>query len=295
MKYFIFCALFLLHGYAFSQTAILEAYGDSVTAGLLNYTNVTHETKLTTVSTILSDLTMFKLTKDRAYLNKHEKGELAWPQLLAQHLTTTEMQFEVRNYGLSGAQSENLITEVSNAKDVAPEEPVIAFFLIGYNDLCHNINSEQTLASNYNNNLDKALEIWDKNHKGGKAYLISLADVQKIYPLLDGQVWFESSKGRYRCNESWEKLFPYCPTFSKKFKEGTLNDYLAPRVDALNNTLKELTEKWKNKSIRNQYFRIEPPLGMDFQKDHFAIDCYHLSNKGQSFVSKQIFDSVGWQ
>lgn len=280
---------------AFSQGAVIEAFGDSLTAGLLNYTNATHQNELGTVSNILSDLAMFKLTKDRGYLKKHEKGSLAWPQLLANHLKTSEVSFEVRNYGISGAKSEVLYDEVTHALPVSPDTQTIAFFFIGHNDLCHNKGSEDDLSTEYGSNVNRALEAWDQTHRGAKAFLVSIAEVHRIYPLLDGQTWFEGEKGRYRCNESWDKLFPYCPAFYKKFKQGKLDDYLAPRVEVVNKKLEDLSRDWRSKSVRNQYFHIQMAPGADFRKHFFAVDCYHLSQEGQAFVSEQIFNAIGWQ
>jgi len=298
MKHLIFYILFLLPTtVVFPQSVVLEAFGDSLTAGLLDYTNVTHQNELETVSHILSDLAMFKLTKDRSYLKKHEQNDLAWPQLLAEQLKTSEVNFEVRNYGVSGAKSETLYDEVVNAPPVSPrlQSQSIAFFFIGHNDLCHNSNTTENLASEYSSNIDRAIEAWDKTHEGSRGFLVSVAEVQRIYPLLEGQTWYESSRGRYRCNESWDKLFPYCPVFFRKHKEGTLENYLTPRVEALNKALEDLTQKWRNKSSRNQFFHIQMAPGSDFRKNFFAVDCYHLSNEGQAFVSDQIFRAISWQ
>lgn len=295
MRHLLAVILLLTPVLAFPQTAVIEAFGDSLTAGLLNYTNVTRQNELTTVSEILSDLAMFKLTKDRDYLKKHEHGAIAWPQLLANHLKTPEVSFEVRNYGMSGAKSEVLYDEVTHATPVSTDTQTIAFFFIGHNDLCHNQGSEEELSADYGENVNRALEVWDRTHKGAKAFLVSVAEVHRIYPLLDGQVWFSGEKGRYRCNESWDKLFPYCPAFYKKFKQGKLDEHLAPRVDAVNRKLEELSLEWRNRSTRNQYFHIQMAPGADFRKQFFAVDCYHLSHDGQAFVAEQIFNAIGWQ
>lgn len=288
-------ALLFLHSTAFSQTIILEAFGDSITAGLLSYTNATHNNDLEVVSNILSELVMFKLTKNRDYLVNHEKHELAWPQLLANRLTKPDVNFETRNYALSGARSDLLPEEVEHAKAVKEDETAIAFFFIGHNDLCHNNGSEEELAADYMLNFNKAVETWDKRHKGAKAFFVSIAEINRIYPLLDNQTWYQSGKGRYSCNDSWEKLFPYCLSFYRKYQKGTLNDYLVPRVEAINKSLEQMAGEWKAKSNRNQYFHIQMDSKADFKNNFFAVDCYHLSQEGQSFVSEQVFNAIGWQ
>jgi len=291
----LFAALMLFHSSAFAQTIILEAFGDSITAGLLSYTNATDNNDLKVVSKILSELVMFKLTKNRDYLINHEKHELAWPQLLANRLTKSDVNFEIRNYALSGARSDLLPEEVEHAKVVKEDETAIAFFFIGHNDLCHHKGTPEELASEYMLNFNKAVEAWDKKHKGAKAFFVSIAEIQRIYPLLDGQTWYESGRGRYRCNDSWEKLFPYCLSFYKKYQQGTLNDYLSPRVETINNSLDQMASEWKAKSSRNQYFHIGMDSKADFKNNFFAVDCYHLSTEGQKFISDQVFNTIGWQ
>ena len=278
-----------------AQTIILEAFGDSLTAGLLAHTNTTHHNELSDVSVILSDLTMFKLTKDRSYLLKHERPQSAWPQVLANLLSTKKTQFEVRNYGLSGARSDTLESQVNQAKAVSEADPTIAFFFIGHNDLCHNTESPEMLVSDYSTNFNKAISEWDRRHKGSKAYFMSIAEINRIYPLLDNHVWYEGDKGRYRCNENWERLFPYCISHYKKFQEKTLDSYLVPRIEAINHSLFAMAEEWKKKSTRNQYFHIEMDSRAEFKKNYFAVDCYHLSKDGQAFVTDQIIKQISWQ
>ena len=295
MQFLVLGLFFLFPCSSRAQTIILEAFGDSLTAGLLAHTNTTHHNELSDVSIILSDLTMFKLTKDRSYLLKHERPQSAWPQVLANLLSTKETQFEVRNYGLSGAQSNTLETQVIQAKAVSEAEPNIAFFFIGHNDLCHNTGSQEMLVSDYSTNFNKAISEWDRRHKGSKAYFMSIAEINRIYPLLDNHVWYEGDKGRYRCNENWERLFPYCISHYKKFQEKTLDSYLVPRIEAINHYLFAMAEEWKKKSTRNQYFHIEMDSRAEFKKNYFAVDCYHLSKDGQAFVTDQIIKQISWQ
>lgn len=295
MQFLALGLLLLFPSSSHAKTIILEAFGDSLTAGLLAHTNVTHHNELSDVSVILSDLTMFKLTNDRSYLLKHERPQSAWPQRLANLLATKETQFEVRNYGLSGAKSTTLEIQVNQAKAVSETDPTIAFFFIGHNDLCHSTISQEMLVSDYSANFNKAISEWDRRHKGSKAYFMSLAEINRIYPLLDNHVWYEGNKGRYRCNENWESLFPYCISHYKKFQEKTLDSYLAPRIEAINDALFAMAEEWKKRSTRNQYFHIEMDSRVEFKKNFFAVDCYHLSQNGQAFVTDQIIKQISWQ
>ena len=146
-----FAGLVLLHTLSLAQNIVIETYGDSITAGLLSYTNITQKNELSEVSRILSDFAMFKLTKNRDFLIKHEKTEIAWPTLLANHLKTDLVDYEIRNYALSGARSDSMMEEVKKA--ALPKDEVIAFFFIGHNDLCHNKGSEEDLARDFSRNL----------------------------------------------------------------------------------------------------------------------------------------------
>ncbi len=291
VKYF-FTGLVLLQTLSLAQNIVIETYGDSITAGLLSYTNITQKNELSEVSRILSDFAMFKLTKNRDFLIKHEKTEIAWPTLLANHLKTDLVDYEIRNYALSGARSDSMLEEVKKA--ALPKDEVIAFFFIGHNDLCHNKGSEEDLARDFSRNLKEALIEWDQKHFGARAYLISLAEIQHLYSTLSGVTWYEGSKGKYKCEDNWENLFPYCPSFFKKYKQGTLDEYIQPRLRAVNSELDKLSEEFKSSSRRNQYFRLGMAEGSTFRKEYFAIDCYHLSQEGQQFVADQIFDSLAW-
>ena len=278
-----------------AQAMIMETYGDSLTAGLLDYTNINGKNELEKVSSILSDLTMFKLTQDRSFLKKHERAEYSWPNLLAQKLTGGSSNIEIRNYALTGARTNALMEEVKKATTTTDADDVIAFFFIGHNDLCHTKGSAEELKSEFTSNFFSALRDWDRKHLGARAYLISVAEVQYLYPVLDGITWYDGPKAKYRCNENWENLFPYCPAFYKKYKEGSLNEYLNPRIKEINDSLTEIVDTMKTESQRNQYFRVEMTPGAHFKSDFFAVDCYHLSSQGQSFVADQIYQSMRWQ
>jgi lysophospholipase L1-like esterase len=294
-KLFILLAFF--GNWAFSQNIVIEAYGDSLTAGLLDYTNVTENNNLATISKILSDLSMFKLTKDRKFLSPHEKPEFAWPAAIAERLASENPtdRFEVRNYALSGARSDNLYDEVRSAKVEPQAQGAIGLFFIGHNDLCHKKGPTKEMIEDFTSNYEAALLEWDRVHYGAKAFIVSIADIQKLYPLLDGQAWYEGEKGKYRCNESWEKLFPYCPHFYRKFKEKTLTDYLNPRIQGINMALDSLVDHFKAHSSRNQYYRINIPDEAEFKKNFFAVDCYHLSRDGQEFVFENVYRGLSWK
>lgn len=295
MRHLFLVISVFLSSITFSQTTVMETYGDSLTTGLLNYTNITENNELNSVSAILSDLSTFKLTNDRSFLKKHEWAEFSWPAYLTSRLKNTETQFEIRNFALSGARSNELIEEVAKAPQPEANRNVIAFFFIGHNDLCYHKGNPESLSQDYFNNVQRAIEEWDKKHQDARAYLISVAEVQNIYPVLDELVWHDGPRARYRCNENWTLFFPYCPTFYKKHKQGTLNDYLIPRVEALNESLDKIVETMKRNGGRNQYFRLNKSMGAEFRKEYFALDCYHLSRNGQEFLANELYQAIKWQ
>jgi lysophospholipase L1-like esterase len=295
MRHLLLSISALLSSFAFSQTIVMETYGDSITAGLFDYTNITENNELSYVSAILSDLSSFKLTKDRTFLKKHEQSEFSWPTYLTSRLKDSETQFEIRNFALSGAKSDGLMEEVTNAPKPEANRNVIAFFFIGHNDLCHHKGSVENLGQEYLTNVQTAIEEWDKKHQDARAYLVSVAEVQNIYPILDEFVWHDGPRARYRCNENWKHFFPYCPAFYNRHKQGTLNSYVAPRLEAVNGSLDKIVETMKRSSGRNQYFRVNKSSGTELKKEYFAVDCYHLSRNGQDFLAEQIYEAIKWQ
>src|SRR5688572_18007144 len=84
------------------RPVILEAYGDSLTAAFLGgEKNLENPPSLKEVSSTLSDLAMFLITKEPKYKDPYEYRTTGWPARLAKKLAAKHgMLFEARNYGV---------------------------------------------------------------------------------------------------------------------------------------------------------------------------------------------------
>ncbi|MBY0372128.1 SGNH/GDSL hydrolase family protein [bacterium] len=267
----------------------VEAYGDSLTAGFMSRTDVTHAPPLPEMSGIISDLAMFFMTKDRTYLAKHHAPELAWPALLATELGGNN-PLPLDNHAVSGARSWNLLDEVKSH----PQRGVTtrAFFFIGHNDLCNSTDSPQALADSFKQEVGSAVEEWDRNHKDSVAYLVPVGKIGEVYKILNGYVWHKGSQKNYSCVDSWTKLFPYCVSHYAKFKAGILDTYLNPRRDAMNTALEKLSEEWTLKSSSNQFHYLANAQDIQYAPEFFAVDCFHLSPTGQKAVAERVIDLI---
>ncbi len=278
-------ALALFAAPSLSAQQILEAYGDSITAGFMSRTNVTHAPPLKEMGELISDLAMFLMTKDRSYIAKHHAPELAWPALLGQRLDAMGAM-RVANQAVSGAHSWDMLGQVRGLKMTA--EPVRAFFFIGHNDICNNLSDPKDIGSAFSYEVGTALEEWDRRHTGSVAYLIPIGRIHKVYETLFNYVWHKGTQKDYSCVDSWTKFFPYCPSHYAKAKLGTLNAYMEPRLDAMNDGLDRLASEWSQKSTKNNFHYLKDAHDVSYDADLFAVDCFHLSATGQEAIADRL-------
>ena len=118
------------------QAGNLEAYGDSLTAGLLSGTKVTAPPSLEEISSILTDYGRFILTRDPRFMDRHHRKDLAWPEKISSLLPGNRPD-KVLNLAVSRARSFNLSSQVELAD---PSTNTNAFFFIGHNDIEHPFN-----------------------------------------------------------------------------------------------------------------------------------------------------------
>lgn len=95
-------------------------------------------------------------------------------------------------------------------------------------------------------------------------------------------------------------MFVYAKVYSTMLKAGTLDDYLNPRITAMNAALDPLAFDWNKKSAHGNYFRYlrNAQAGVNYQADFFAVDCFHLSEIGEATVAQSIardVDPRDWQ
>lgn len=264
---------------------VLEAYGDSITAGFMSRTDVTHAPPLKEMGSIISDLAMFIMTKDPAHVAKHHAPELAWPTLLAKRLDPTG-PMKLNNQAISGAHGFEILGQVKNVKATA--EVTKAFFFIGHNDLCNNVDSPENIGAAFKDEVGRAIEEWDRRHKDSVAYLIPVGQIHRVYQTLFNYVWHRGPQNNYSCVDSWTKFFPYCPSHYKKAKAGTFEAYMGPRLDAMNDGLDELASELSKKSASNRFHYLKDAHDVSYDPDLFAVDCFHLSAKGQKTIADRL-------
>ena len=54
----------------------------------------------------------------------------------------------------------------------------------------------------------------------------------------------------------------------------------------------ESTKEWNRKSEHNHFVFLDDILQDTYEKEFFAVDCYHLSAYGQSALADGIFKSI---
>lgn len=285
------CFALLIASRALARELIFETYGDSLTAGFLANTNVADSHSLQEISTIITDLLQFALTKNRKYLKPHHDSQSAWPNLVAERLRASGTPVSIRDFAFSGAHTSDLAAEVKMAPET--KDAVLAFFFVGSNDLCPNTSKVDISSVQFYDQYRKALEYWDSHHQNSDGYLISLADIWQVYEVLSNFRWYEGSDGTFRCEDSWTKLFPFCPAYAKLFREKRLRTYLEPRIRDMNEALASLTSYWNEATKNgNRYYHLHQSDQLVLKPEYFAIDCYHLSRKGQQYIADLVYGGV---
>lgn len=268
-------------------TVYMEAYGDSLTAGFLCGSRLTDKQDLKSVSDIVSDMAMFLITQNTKYLTSHHRQDLAWPARYAKRLSDRGKRVALRNMAVSGARTWELTKQVQRASQLG--KPSRAFFFIGHNDLCHSKQTPNQIAAQYVAQYTRAIREWDSKHQDSTAYFIPILRMDRIYSSLKDYVWYEGPRVKYSCTDSWEKLFPYCPSFSQLAKKGDLEKIIVPKIRAMNAALQKKAHDWEKDSKNNNAYKfLDVPETKNVGPDFFAVDCYHLSHVGQETVSVEI-------
>jgi len=271
---------------------VLEAYGDSITAGFLSHTEVTDPPPMKTVSRIVSDLALYLLSHKKEILDPHHAPKKAWPNLVGVQLQKLGQPVRLSDRSVSGSKVHQLVRQLD---DKPQESPTVAFFFIGHNDLCDNLDAPETISAHFEKHFRKTLAEWDVRHRRSKAVIVPVADIHRVFDVLKNVVWFKGEQGAYSCRDSWEKLFPYCPSHSRKQKEGKLEEYLVPRLRAINSTLAVLAHELDAASPDNRFVLTDILFdlrGEVFKPEYFAVDCYHLSERGQTRMAQVVMEKV---
>lgn len=272
-----------------AATLHVEAYGDSLTAGFLAGTSVTSPPPLTEVSKMMSDMTSFKLA-DRTKLDKHHYPQLAWPQQVVNELKARgNPDIQLHNYAVSGSRSYHMGSQI-RANKVADSS--VAFFFIGHNDLCDDYPTKEDMVDTYISYVEDSLKQWGKSHKNSEAYVLPVGKVDEVYKLLAGYTWKKTASHDFTCDQNWERNFPYCRANFKRYKAATLDKYLKERITLMNTALEKLVLSQQKADSQNRYVYLTDTHNASYQKEHFAVDCFHLSEKGDADLASRVVSGI---
>ena len=272
----------------------IEAFGDSLTAGLISHTQLTAPPPLKELGGILSSLALFKVTKNYDYLQELQRPNLAWVAHIAKRLADLGYETKIENHSVSGAQSVDLARQVreSRAQPTAPADHGTAFFFVGHNDLCNTDDSPTALANRMESSYREALRHWNERHRNSQAFIIPVSEMQRLYPALAEYVWLEAGTSKYSCSTSWATLFPMCKHLYRKYTQGKLSEYLTPRIQAVNSKLRALAEGGTSGLTSENSLHYVDVHDVPFGPEHFAIDCFHLSSVGQTKLGEAVFQQI---
>lgn len=269
----------------------IEVYGDSISAGFLSRTRVTAAPPLSEVGVTISNLAMYLMDreKNKHYVDKEHAPDLAWPALVAKEIDPAG-PVKLYNNAVSSSRAWEMAGQVRSNK--APAGKTRAFFFIGHNDLCNNLDTPKNIAAAFGNEMDDALRLWDAAHSDSVAYLVPVADIHRVYKALDGFIWHRGTKKNYTCMDSWTKFFPYCASHYAKFKVGALDTYMVPRLDAMNDMLDARALAWSKKSTKNRFVYLKNAHDTPYLKEFFAVDCFHMSPEGQRQIADRVLEML---
>jgi hypothetical protein len=272
-----------------ASTLHVEAFGDSLTAGFLSDTQVTSPPPLTEISNIITDMTTAFRLRNRSILGKYHAPTLAWPHQLVDELKKQNADVQLYNYAVSGNRSYDLLNQVKKSTQVGK---TIAFFFIGHNDLCDEYDSVDSLKLNYKLGVIDALKEWARRHKNSTAFVIPVGKVDEVFKLLQGYKWKRGKNYDYTCEQNWDRYFPYCRSHYKKLQAGTLDKFLKDRIAAMNISLEDIVLERQKDDPKNTYTLLADTHNANYERDHFAVDCYHLSGDGQKSLADRVVEET---
>ena len=269
----------------------VETYGDSLTAGFLANSSLTNPPPLEDIGVILTNLSLFRITGEEKYLSYYKIPETTWGYKLA-----TKFSSKAPTTYINMAKESHKTFHIPEQIRQVPKttEPTIGFVLIGHNDLCNPKDSSEHIAGNFVNKLNEGLAIWDDNHKNSTLYLIEVGDVPKVFDLLEKVEWYKTQEKTLTCDFSWKKIFPYCPYFAKLQNTGRIKEVLTPTLKLMNQSLPGIATQMTAKSANNnQYMVLKSSNETQYEIADFAVDCFHLSEKGQGRLADAVWKDLG--
>ncbi len=268
---------------------VIETYGDSISAGFLSATAHNDHVPLFEVSRIWTDLASYVATGDVAKYEKLHAPDLAWPNQLKAAWGAKYLL----NRAITGAVAADMAQQIAKTPKIKKDVSVGAFIFIGHNDICKSQVDEEDFEKQYYDEMQAAITAWDTKHDGATLYLLPTGEIDRIYKTLEGSVWHRSNKVTLTCNDTWERFFPFCAENNKRRKDGTLSDYLISRGKIVRKVLKRLAIDWnRDTKQKNQFMFLADLLSGEYQRDYFAVDCYHLSEKGQKVLAGDVLKKI---
>ncbi len=292
MKTFFFFAL-LCHA-AFSKPVILEAYGDSLTAGFLaGEKNLEDSPTLPEVSKLLSDLALYLLTGEDKYRTPHEYPASAWPARLAKKLKDgLGVDVEIHNYGMTGADTILVKDQLKKLPD-GVRKKAIAVVFIGHNDFADGADiTAAAMIERHRKALNDFFSEWDKAHLNSNLFLIPVGEVYRVYQSLRGYKWYTSDLHAYTCEDSWDNFFPYSRFYAQLQKQGKLESFFLPRLDAFHKTERRTAWEWNWLTFRNTFYVLENKKTFPYVPENFAVDCFHLASNGQEALAQIVYQRM---
>lgn len=268
----------------------LEVFGDSMSAGFLSAESVVHPPSLFQLSALLTGLVHIVLSGDMAQAGIFERRDLAWPAVLRRNYP--ELFGQLANVSVSGAHITDLPAQVTEA---GAASNATAFFLVGHNDLCQNFAPPEAIGEYFGSWMRELLRQWDRTHERSEAIVLPTAEVHRVFETLRGYAWGATESGRaLRCEDSWNRFFPYCLSHGKLLREGKLREYFVPRLEAARRAMAKAAEDVQKESGRGNTFRFGYGFLDDvFKAEYFSVDCYHLSARGQEELAENLAKTIG--
>jgi lysophospholipase L1-like esterase len=262
----------------------IEAYGDSVTSGFLSDTQLESKRPFSDISKLMFQLGL-TLGKEEN-LQGFSRFELAWPKKLSELSGTTP---KVTNLAVPNVGTDALVNQVALSTD---ESGVSAFVFIGHNDLCRTVNwSDAQVAAYYEHHIEKGVKLWEEKHQKSTLYFLPVGRIDRIYKNLWDFTWNKTDYSENRCRDIYLKYIPMCLPVADLALKGKLESVIGERTKQLNRILENVVQK-NAKGSKNSYQYLSSLEQVEYQREWFAMDCFHLSSEGQKQLAEKVWQSI---
>lgn len=279
----------LLLGILKSSALQIEVYGDSLSVAFMAQTSLATPPSIEVIGKILSDLSMHKISGEEKFIAPYKRPENTWGSFLSEKLkhTTTTTYINRAHEGDRAIHVPGQIAAIPKTKS-----PSLAFIFIGHNDLCAAKTAAESLPKDFENQINESLKLWDDKHQNSKMYLIQVGDVPQVFEMLENVVWAKTDQFTFNCRHSWRRIFPFCSYLAKLQQEGKMKEVLNPLMKKFNLSLEKLAKKWNETGSSNHFTVLNSSNNIKYELEDFAVDCFHLSKRGQQRLADQLFKDL---